>query len=153
SWMKGAKEEESKALGNAEIGLEKSKRVDAGAIKVEKAEWINAGQTPVAPSVANWEVGESEPLAVAGQQEPVKNHTSCHSGQTTGTVCGKIIEIEKTIEEEEKFAEVDELAKPAEKGDSGGPFFSKEMAGLMMEGILSGNKKVGGVETKIALFE
>jgi hypothetical protein len=153
SWMKGAAAGESKALGDAVIELEGSERVDAGAIKIENTEWTNAGQTPVPPTVANWEAGESEPVTVAGQQEPVVNHTTCFSGQTTGTQCGKIIGIGKEIGEEEQFVEVDELTKPADDGDSGGPFFAKEAAGWKMEGILFGNKKVGGVETKIALFE
>lgn len=153
AWSAYTKGEVKKALGNSVITLSGSDRVDIGVIKVENGEWINAGQTPVDPTVVEWGAAESDPIAVAGQQDPVKNHTTCHSGQSTGTVCGTIIAIDQTVAGVEGLAEVNNLATAAEEGDSGGPFFSKEVAGLMVEGTLVGNREINGVETDIALLE
>lgn len=116
---------------------------DVGFVKVENTKWMQAGFTPVDPTVAQWTGAESEPVAVTAQQEPAEGLESCMSGQSSGTSCGEILKLGVEFLGSKGLVEVEASRKG---GDSGAPWYSKGSPSIM-EGT-----HVGGNATK-AYFE
>jgi len=157
-WSSFTKAEAEMTVGEAVAAMLpwNGEEVDLGLIKVEGSGWVNATQTPVNAAGAVWSGVESEPLPVSAQHQPEEGDESCHSGQTTGKVCGTITAVNLTLgppgEQDKNLVEVP-LTPKASFGDSGGPFYSIVGGSfLLMEGTTVGNIKVGNVETNRAVF-
>jgi hypothetical protein len=117
--------------------------VDVAAIKVENAHWITANQTPVHPAIAPWGAMDPEPIPVDGETSPLKNHTSCIDGQTTGFHCGTIASVEGELAGLENLAEVEGFE--TKEGDSGAPWYSgEEIVETLVEGTHVGKIVASG---------
>jgi hypothetical protein len=101
---------------------------DIGVIWIEPmSSWLQVGFTRVNPTIALWNAkNESDPIPVYGERVPFENAETCISGQSSGTVCGKILVPKKTIKNAADLAEVN--IGVTKVGDSGAPWYAKDYA-------------------------
>jgi hypothetical protein len=126
--------------------------IDIGLIEVENAEWKDAGQVPVKPTIANWKKEETEPIPVVGLIEPVEKEVTCLSGQSSGTNCGVVTQVNLTLEGLKKLVEVREMTQTAKVGDSGGPWHVEGKTGWLAQGTMVGNRIIEEKLTEWSLF-
>lgn len=132
---------------------------DVGVVEVNTFFWARPGSAvPVEPTIAPlFEGFAEEPFVVTGQSEPVVNMRACVSGQTTGTQCGKIVALHKTLGEKvpfitEELVEVEGVKTAA--GDSGAPWYDEEEFGkLPPRGQILGTHVGENQTTHLPLFE
>jgi Trypsin len=151
-WFAFTKVGEARLIGKAVDSIHGAAvKFDVAVIKVDNpGEWVDAGNTPVPPTIVPWEEETPEPYAVTGQGTPVKGSEVCFSGQVKGTGCTKVKELNvteffKTGTTIEKLVEVE--GAPTGFGDSGSPWFSKANTGEVL-GTL-----VGETEGKNDVFQ
>ena len=131
---------EKKKIGEAGAYLNES--LDVGVIWVENpGYWAAKGNVPVNPTIAPWEEKEPEPFNVGGEVESVEGLESCYSGQTSGTHCGTVKQVNLTVGKSEHLVEMEGVA--GAEGDSGGPWFSKNSPSIV-EGTMVGERKKTG---------
>lgn len=102
--------------------------MDVGVIEVTTAYWAKAKDpTPVIPASAAWAAGETEPLPVIQQANPVEKMRSCVSGQTSGFSCGEIITLDQTttVNGVKKTNLTEVKGATTAGGDSGGPWIAE----------------------------
>jgi hypothetical protein len=114
---------------------------DVGLIRVDNpGAWSTEKSfIPVEPTIAPWNEAAPEPQVVKGSEGPEKGRKVCLAGQTSGRVCGNILETEVKSGIVEGLVEV---GAGSAGGDSGGPWYSEAAIGTVQGthvGSLGGN--------------
>jgi len=88
-----------------------------------KSPWLSPGFIPLAPTIVPWVEAAPKPFAVTGENAAVVGKNSCLSGQTSSTLCGKILKtkLEFKWPGGEISKELVEVGLKGAGGDSGGP--------------------------------
>jgi hypothetical protein len=112
-------------------------------IRAPRSAFINGLPEPLTALMAEWGAANPEnPHTVNGEAGPAENmvnEPNCHEGQTSGERCGQIKQLNVTAGTREHLVWDTACAEP---GDSGGPFFFREM--VTTDVLIQGTAVTGG---------
>jgi streptogramin lyase len=152
SWDAGAKLEEH-YIGHIESGAQSFPTHDWAAIRVNGYSTYWEEKTSWPSEVVYW--GGNEDTPIQYESGSYIGESVCHSGWTSGSSCGTVTSIDKTVYYSncpcgtvEHLTKVEGSEFVASAGDSGGPVWS----GSTALGLLSGGELLEGAASNVAFY-